>query len=207
MTDASGSQGMKLLTGNSNRELAEAIARHLKIPTAGYIAPDHPVQRLLRDMLSDLFGTDLGAAPQGIDGCGIPVAGVKLMKLATAFARLADPAHETAERRDGLRRVAKSMAAHPFLVAGTKRFATEVMTVTAERAVKPDPAAPGNRSSIRQLVGVPNFRVPRLGGSPARPAGAMAKAGFVSTQARAVGVGSATASKQSGRATRAHLVA
>jgi ribose-phosphate pyrophosphokinase len=32
MTDASGPQGMKLLAGNSNRELSEAIARHLKIP-------------------------------------------------------------------------------------------------------------------------------------------------------------------------------
>ena len=32
MSDANGARGMKLLAGNANRSLAEAIAQHLKLP-------------------------------------------------------------------------------------------------------------------------------------------------------------------------------
>ena len=111
------------------------LARHIGEPMKGYIRPEHPVQRRLTALLEEMLGVPLAAAPHGTDGCGIPVYGVPLRALALAMARLADPGGLAPARADAVRRVRRAMAAHPFLVGGTKRFSTEVMGVTGERVL------------------------------------------------------------------------
>jgi L-asparaginase II len=98
------------------------VAKHLGVPTRGYIAPDHPVQRRVMDKVASLCGATLAGAPRGVDGCGIPVFGMRLSELARGMARFAaDP--ECARVRD-------AMAAEPFLVAGSGRFTTRVIEAT-----------------------------------------------------------------------------
>lgn len=112
-----------------------SVARHLGEPTKGYIGFDHAVQKLLRSILAAMFGTELENAPRGIDGCGIPVLAVPLVKIATAMARMADPAVLPATRRKAALRIRASMAANPRLVGGTNRFSTRIMTETGENAL------------------------------------------------------------------------
>ena len=111
------------------------VARHLGEPTKGYIGFDHPVQKLLRSILAAMFETELETAPRGIDGCGIPVLAVPLVKIAAAMARMADPAALPAARRDAALRIRAAMAANPILVGGTNRFSTRIMTETRENAL------------------------------------------------------------------------
>ena len=68
-----------------------ASARHLGAPLAGYTQPDHPVQRRVAAALAAMAGVDALPAP-GLDGCGLPTWPLTLGQLATAMARLADPA-------------------------------------------------------------------------------------------------------------------
>jgi len=103
------------------------LARHLGIPTAGYIRRDHPVQALVEAVIAEMSGCDLGTAPCGIDGCGIPVFGLPLGGLAAAMARLADPARLPPARRMAAAAIVAAMAAHPELVAGPGRACTEMM--------------------------------------------------------------------------------
>lgn len=112
-----------------------SVARHKGWPTAGYIRFDHPVQQMLLGILEQMTGLDLGDAPRGTDGCGIPQIGIPLGNLALAMARFADPSDQPERRQAACARVRKAMVAEPFLVAGTGRFCTEVMTVTRERAL------------------------------------------------------------------------
>jgi L-asparaginase II len=104
-------------------------ARHMGEATAGYIRPDHPVQRRLMRLLSELGGIDLAPAPRGVDGCGIPVLAMPVAALARALARMADPEGLSAERRAAAKRVVAAMTAHPYLVGGRGRFDTEIMEV------------------------------------------------------------------------------
>ena len=60
-------------------------------PTKGYIKYDHPVQRRLRDVMSDLCGADAHSFPHGTDGCGIPTLATPLKSLARAMASMAEP--------------------------------------------------------------------------------------------------------------------
>ncbi len=111
------------------------LARHLGVPTRGYVKYEHPVQQRILGVLEAMTGLDLGDAPRGIDGCGIPVIGIPLGNLALAMARLGAPDDQPEARQDACLRLRKAVAAHPFLVAGTGRYDTRVMELTGEKAL------------------------------------------------------------------------
>ncbi|MFV0472893.1 MAG: asparaginase [Pikeienuella sp.] len=103
-----------------------ALAKHLGAPTAGYVAPDHPVQKGVAAATAELAGEDL--AGHAIDGCSAPNFALSLEGLARAMARIA--AAETAltgARREAAIRLRQAMAAHPFEVAGEGRACTGLM--------------------------------------------------------------------------------
>lgn len=111
------------------------LARHLGVPTRGYIAYEHPVQQRILGVLEGMTGLDLGAAPRGIDGCGIPVIGIPLGNMALAMARLGNPDDQPEARQEACRRLRQAVAAHPFMVGGSGRFDTRVMELTSEKAL------------------------------------------------------------------------
>ena len=111
------------------------LARHLGLPTQGYIRYQHGVQQRVLGTLESMAGLDLGDAPRGVDGCGIPVIGVPLGNLALAMARLADPADQPEPRQAACARIRAAMTAEPFMVSGTDRFCTRVIMETGGRAL------------------------------------------------------------------------
>ena len=104
-----------------------ATAVHRGEPTAGYIHPDHPVQRRVTAILAEMGDFDAARAPTGADGCGIPVIGLSLTALARGMARMAAPAGLPAARAAACRRIVDAMTGHPVLIAGSARFDTAVM--------------------------------------------------------------------------------
>ncbi|HEY3466847.1 MAG TPA: asparaginase [Amycolatopsis sp.] len=89
-------------------------------PTSGYESPDHPLQRALAAAVAELTGEPI--AHTGVDGCGAPLFAFSLTGLARAFGRIARGVDAEAEA------VASAMRAHPWLVAGTGREDTELMS-------------------------------------------------------------------------------
>ena len=111
------------------------LARHLGVPTRGYVNYEHPVQQRILGVLEAMTGLDLGRAPRGVDGCGIPVIGVPLGNMALALARLGNPDDQPEARQAACARLRKAIAANPFMVAGSGRFDTRVMELTGEKAL------------------------------------------------------------------------
>lgn len=108
------------------------LARHLGVPTEGYIRPDHPVQQRVTAALADATGVALDPADAGIDGCGIPVHPVPLRAIAVAGARFGNPpASWPAEQAEAARRLGAAMVAEPWFVAGTDRLCTDVLAAAA----------------------------------------------------------------------------
>jgi len=103
------------------------VARHLGLPTAGYIQPDHPVQQLVRARLSELTGHRLDPADDGIDGCGIPVQPIPLRGIATAAARFGAPPPDLAPLGEEAWWLRDAMVAEPWYVAGTGRLCTDLL--------------------------------------------------------------------------------
>ena len=112
-----------------------SVARHLGVPTAGYIKYEHPVQQRVLGILESLAGLDLSTAPRGVDGCGIPVIGVPLGNLALAMARFADPADQPETRQKACARVRAALAAEPFMIAGSGRFCSDLIAASGGRVL------------------------------------------------------------------------
>ncbi|MGW5716093.1 asparaginase [Amycolatopsis sp. NPDC003865] len=89
-------------------------------PTSGYESPDHPLQQALAATVAELTGEPI--AHTGVDGCGAPLFAFSLTGLARAFGRVASAP------TGPLSQVASAMRAHPWLVAGTGREDTELMS-------------------------------------------------------------------------------
>jgi len=113
------------------------ICRYLDEPIAGYVDPDHPVQRRVRSVLEAMTNTPVDTV--AVDGCGAPTLALPLAGMATALARMASPDAAadtvTPERAAAAARLLRAMTAHPDLVAGPGSFDTTVIRVTGGGAV------------------------------------------------------------------------
>lgn len=105
-----------------------ALCRFYGWPLETYTNLDHPVQKLMRNVVAgmcDLAPEQLGV---GVDGCGVPVFAAPLKKLARGYLRLATAADSAADENE--RASARLMAAackYPEMIAGDERICTEAM--------------------------------------------------------------------------------
>jgi L-asparaginase II len=103
-----------------------AACVHAGWPIEGYAGVEHPLQHAVTDAMSQAAGLDVAAQPRGVDGCGLPTYGLPLATLARAFAT-------AGARCEGFVRCQRAMAAHPHLVAGSRRFDTALLAVAGDR--------------------------------------------------------------------------
>jgi L-asparaginase II len=95
-----------------------------------YTAPEHPLQAVVADTLSDYVGVPIGHV--GVDGCGVPVHALALRGLATAYARLGARA---AGGEEGPSALVEAVRRHPFMVAGSGQLDTAILEATAGRVL------------------------------------------------------------------------
>lgn len=112
-----------------------ALARHLGQPMDSYLQLDHPVQQEILRTVAEMTGVPTEEIALGVDGCSAPNFALPLRGTATAYARLADPAGMSPERRRALERIHTAMTGFPSLVAGPGRFDTQLMEATEGRVL------------------------------------------------------------------------
>ena len=100
----------------------------------GYIRPDHPVMADVTATLEAVCGFGLGGQRPGTDGCSIPTHAIPLRHLAHGFARFGTAQGFDTTRARAAARIREACAAEPFMVAGSGRFDTEIMTALRTRA-------------------------------------------------------------------------
>ena len=98
-------------------------------PTAGYLDRDHPLQQAIEARLSEAAGEPVTAVV--VDGCGAPQHALSLTGLARGVLSLVQAPEGSRDRS-----VADAMRAHPWLVAGTGREDTDLMTAIPGLLVK-----------------------------------------------------------------------
>jgi L-asparaginase II len=110
------------------------LACAMGIDHADYWRPDHPVQQKVRGVLEDLTGARLGPQCRAVDGCSVPTWAIPLQNLAHAFAKFGTGRGVLPERAAAAARLRAACAEHPWHVAGTGRFCTEIMKLLGARA-------------------------------------------------------------------------
>lgn len=67
------------------------VCREFGFPIDGYWRKDHPLQKQILEILSELSEMPVAEIHTGIDGCGVPVFAIPLKKMAAAYLKLACP--------------------------------------------------------------------------------------------------------------------
>ena len=112
-----------------------AVCRHRGFELGSYLAPDHPMQRQILEIIARMADWPPDRVHIGIDGCSAPVHALPLRNMARAYARLATPASLSPDLRAAAERIFRVMTAHPGMIAGTGGFCTELMRATNGRLV------------------------------------------------------------------------
>ena len=121
-------------SGKHSSMIALALTKGYEIKN--YINPDHPVQKEMLEVVSDVTGLAAKDIRIGVDGCGVPVFGLPVYNMAVAYSKLAAPRDvKNAAREIALSRVAGAMTGNPFYVAGSGRLDTLLMEATSGRLV------------------------------------------------------------------------
>lgn len=98
-------------------------------PTAGYLDRGHPLQQAIEARLAEAAGEPVTAVV--VDGCGAPQHALSVTGLARGVLSLVQAPEGSRDRF-----VADAMRAHPWLVAGTGREDTGLMTAVPGLLVK-----------------------------------------------------------------------
>lgn len=106
-----------------------ALARHEGWPIDGYADDDHPVQRRIREGLSEWLDVDPAEATWAVDGCGVPTPFLTVRQMARAYAKLGR------SERDDARAVVTAMTRHPEHVSGEGALSADLMRATGGRLV------------------------------------------------------------------------
>jgi L-asparaginase II len=107
-----------------------ALAKHLGAPIQNYSKIEHPVQQKVAETLGQYCAVDISKASVGIDGCSVPSWAIPLRNIGLGFAKLSE------EKNTSAAWIIKAVRSHPFLVAGTNRFDTNIMQAVPRLFIK-----------------------------------------------------------------------
>ncbi|TYC52279.1 asparaginase [Rhodobacterales bacterium] len=103
------------------------LAKVMGVETRGYVEPDHPVQREVRNVMEQLTGDTLSEDVCGTDGCSIPTYASPLASFARAFAAFSTGEGLEPLRAEAAQQLYDACINEPYMVAGADRFCTQVM--------------------------------------------------------------------------------
>ena len=107
-----------------------AVCVHEGYDTATYRDPAHPLQRRILGLIAEVCGLRDDEVLVAGDNCGVPAFALPLRSFATGLARIATGKALSDELALAALRIRDAMREHPFMVAGTGRFDTELMDST-----------------------------------------------------------------------------
>jgi L-asparaginase II len=111
--------------------------RLLGLPTADYVAADHPWQQRILEHVAGCCGLPAESIGQALDGCSVPTYHMPLAAAARGYAALADPraAGLAPGEAAAVDVIVHAMTGEPEMVAGPGRFTTRLMAATGGRVL------------------------------------------------------------------------
>jgi L-asparaginase II len=107
-----------------------AVCVHEGYEIATYRDPGHPLQRRILGLIAEVCGLREDEVLKAGDNCGVPAFALPLRSFATGLARVATRNALPDELALAALRIGDAMREHPFMVAGTGRFDTDLMRST-----------------------------------------------------------------------------
>ncbi len=113
--------------------LAMAVFKNL--PVENYLDFEHPVQKMITEAIAYVCDYPKERIKMGLDGCSAPVHALPIYNMAYGFARFVSPYMVPREKAKAYSIIYQAMLDHPDMVAGEKRYDTELMTNCHEKLI------------------------------------------------------------------------
>src|SRR5919112_6250430 len=107
-----------------------AVCAHEGYETLTYRDPGHPLQRRILGLIAEVCNVGEDEVLVAGDNCGVPAFALPLRSFAKGLARIATGKALPDELALAALRIRDAVRQHPFMVAGTGRFDTELMAST-----------------------------------------------------------------------------
>ncbi|MFA6261629.1 MAG: asparaginase [Bacteroidia bacterium] len=109
--------------------LAMCILKHW--PVENYLHPGHPLQQAILETCSLFYEWPKEKMVVALDGCSAPIFSVPVINQAIGYKNLINPVAYTEAVERSCAIIIEAVSGYPFMVAGTNRYCTEMLQVTA----------------------------------------------------------------------------
>lgn len=104
-------------------------------PTTDYINPNHPLQQAIKKTCEVFYEYPSEKMVTALDGCSAPIFSIPVRNQAIAYKNLVAHQHLPTSTQQACNVILDAVSNHPFMVAGNKRYCTEMMEVTAPKVI------------------------------------------------------------------------
>lgn len=107
-----------------------------QLTTHEYLSPQFILQEQIKQTIARFAQLDPHSLYLGIDGCSAPTYALSVYHQALMYKNLVSPhANIPIEEQNAAKRIVQAVAAFPEMIAGTKRYCTDLMRVTKGRII------------------------------------------------------------------------
>jgi L-asparaginase II len=103
--------------------------------TDTYLQGDHPLHTEIRRWVSAFYELPETALQTGIDGCSAPIFAMPVINQAVAYRNLAAPEKFEPAVQEACARIRRAVSHYPLMIAGSKRYCTDLMRVAGSKIV------------------------------------------------------------------------
>lgn len=113
-----------------------AYCKYLNLPTQNYLMLDHPLHQEIMKITALFYELTKEELIIGVDGCSAPIFGMPLYNQAVAYKNLICPEKFNQPTiTAACKRIVTAVTSFPLMVAGTKRYCSDLMSVTQGRII------------------------------------------------------------------------
>jgi L-asparaginase II len=112
-----------------------ALCKLLDLEIDDYLNPNHPIQTLILQYVEEVYEYPKTRIVKALDGCSAPVYSIPVYNQALAFKNIVNTDSYSTERRFACDTIVQAMSTYPFMVAGSKRYCSDMMKICGSRII------------------------------------------------------------------------
>ena len=112
-----------------------ALSVLLGVSTDDYINPNHPIQKMILDVCAEMYEYPKEKMTIALDGCSAPIFSVPVYNQALSYKNIVAPEKFGKKRITSCNTIIEAISNHPFMIAGTNRYCTDMMEICAPRMI------------------------------------------------------------------------
>lgn len=106
-----------------------------KLDTQSYLDPNNALHQEVMKVVGALSGYPASKMVTAYDGCSAPIFSMPVYHMAVMFQKLTDPEAQSPARSAAIKQLVAAVQQYPYMVAGSKRYCTEMMQICGERVI------------------------------------------------------------------------